>query len=250
MRLLPGICGIVLGLVGFAAQATTVDHHDHSEVHFDYISGSAQDAANIEAAEITTQEAALDAIFSQAGFTSPIDIRFNSTLTLTTTTLHDVDTQAKSLELLFGTLPFTTPSNEIFIFYVDSISACGSTIGNSNIVGCAATPGNRIYVQSSTAAGSRGAELLGHELGHNLGLGHRSGGLMNSSLNGQVTMNSTEIAIVENSSLRQFDGQDFFFEITPVLVEFQTAVPVPLPATGLLLIGAIGAGVVTRKRRR
>lgn len=264
MRFLSVFFGLLLAMASIDAHASTIDHsvqdifsvhddhdddHDHDEPHFDYITGSAEDAATIEAAMVTTQEAALDAIFSQSGFTSPIDIRFNTALTLSTTTFHDIDTQAKSLGLLFGTLPFPTPSNEVFIFYADSISACGGTVGNSNIVGCAATPGSRIYVQSSTAAGNRGAELLGHELAHNLGLGHRSGGLMNPSLNGQVTLNSTEIAVIENSSLRQFDTQGFFIEITPVLVEFQTAVPVPLPASGVLLIGAIGAGVASRKRR-
>ncbi len=95
------------------------------------------------AAAVTTNEAGLDAIFSQASFgVSPIDIRFDSIVTVSNSSLLDIDS-ATDFSLLF-TIPIL--DNHVNMFFVDTISWCGET--NPAIVGwcCRTGDGRRISV--------------------------------------------------------------------------------------------------------
>lgn len=189
-----------------------------------------------KAAFITTQEAGMDAIFSQDIFgDDPIDIRFGAFQTIFAPNLLDISFGAEVGQVF--NLANDFPS--VNFYYVDTISACGGTISNS-IVGCGAFPGNDFVVESSFAGGSFGAELLAHELGHNLGLDHRSGTgvLMNPSLNNGITLNQDELDIIFGSSLVQSDQSGFFINVNPILIT-DVAFAVPLPASALMLVTAL-----------
>lgn len=206
--------------------------------------GLALTVPSVQAATVTTNEAALDAIYSQATFgNSPIDVRFNATQTLVNANLLNIDTAAKS-STLFGLANAAGPA--IDMFFVDTIDYCGGSF-NVNIVGCGFVNAAGLMIESAYAAGSYGAELLAHELGHNLGLSHGGCGLMGPSLNNNTCLNSAEVATILFSSLVQQDSNGRYIEINPWLV---TAAQVPLPAAGWLLIGGIGALVAARRRRK
>lgn len=187
---------------------------------------------NARAALVTTNEAGMDAVYSQSSFgTTPVDIRFNPTVTFANSDLLDITTSAE-LDTLFA-FNGATASNVVSMYFVDILDFCGGF--NTSIVGCASVGGNDIAVESAFAAGGFGTELLAHELGHNLGLGHvMSPNLMTGSLNGNTTLINPQVTIVLGSSLIQFDGPSRFVEITPVLL---TAVP--LPPAGIMFVSAI-----------
>ena len=128
-------------------------------------------------------------------------------------------------------------NNRVNFYFIDTISACGGTI-SASIVGCGEFPGNDFVVESSFAAGSFGGELLAHELGHNLGLRHLAGGLMNASLNRNTTLTTSEVSIIRNSRLVKSDGQGFWIDINPVLILAST--PVPEPSTLVLMLLSVG----------
>lgn len=186
---------------------------------------------------ITTNELALDAIFSQASFGfTPIDIRIGAASEIVAPSLLNITSNAEVSQLFnmhIGAL------NIVNFYFIDTISACGGTI-NTGIVGCGELPGNDFVVESSFAAGRFGGELLAHELGHNLGLGHRSGGLMNPSLNNSTTLTSGEVSLIRNSPLVQTDGQDFWININPVLIVAVASRPVPEPTTLVLFLLSFG----------
>jgi hypothetical protein len=194
---------------------------------------------------VTTQESGMDAIFSQAGFgSSTVDIRFNPTVTIADNDLLSIDTEA-DFDALFG---LATASPVVAIFYVDAISWCGNV--NAGYIGCGSTPGNLIAVESSFAAGSNGANLLGHELGHNLGLDHINNGnnLMNPTLiAGFGNLNAGQITQILASPLVQISGGQRFITITPFAVIAETP-PVPEPGTGVLMLLALG-GLAWKLRR-
>lgn len=174
-------------------------------------------AATAHAGYITTQEEGLDAIFSQASFgSSTIDIRFTRPSTIFSTELLSIDTEAEFDDLA----DLATASPTVAMFFVDTISWCGDT--NANYVGCGAFPGNLLAVESSFAAGTNGANLLAHELGHNLWLPHvdDNTNLMNAFLiTGFGTLSSGQVSTILASPLVQVDeGGQRFIEITPYAV--------------------------------
>ena len=194
--------------------------------------------SHAKAGFITTNEAQLDAIFSQAIFGNiPIDIRIGAASELVFPSLLDITSDAEVNQLFnmhVGGL------NVVNFYFIDTISACGGFI-ITGIVGCGEYPGNDFVVESSFAAGPFGGELLAHELGHNLGLDHLSGNfLMNGSLNNRTTLTSGEVSTIRNSPLVQTNGQNFWIDINPVLIVSAASRQVPEPSTLVLLLLSFG----------
>jgi hypothetical protein len=182
-----------------------------------------------QAAFITTNEAAMDEIYSQSSFgQSIIDIRIGTASELVFPELLDITTSAEVTQLFNQHIG---PANVVNFYFIDTISACGSTV-TAGIVGCGEYFGNDFVVESSYAAGSYGGELLAHELGHNLGLPHMSGAfLMNPSLNRQTLITPDEVTRIFNSPLVQGDEDYYWIDINPVLVVAEaTRVNEPLSA--------------------
>lgn len=198
-------------------------------------------AASTTAGYITTNESAMDLVYSQASFGSrPIDIRFGSAQTIVSTGLTSIDNDFE-LNALFSLVD--VPSTTVRVFYVDNINYCGFAAG---FAGCGQSPGNAFIVNSSLAASSGlGGNLLSHELGHNLGLDHvlpdNGTNLMNPTLfGGPGFLSTAQVATLLTSPLVQTDafGQRYI-QIVPVAV---VAVVPELPlwamfAAGLLLLG-------------
>ncbi|AZQ84862.1 PEP-CTERM sorting domain-containing protein [Colwellia sp. Arc7-635] len=194
-------------------------------------------ASHANAGFITTNEADLDAIFSQSSFENmPIDIRIGAVSELIFPGFLDITSDAEVNQLFNMHIGGRDVVN---FYFIDSINICGGTV-SSSIVGCGEFPGNDFVVESSFAAGSFGGELLAHELGHNLGLNHRVGGLMNPSLNNDTILSNNEVTTIRNSSLVQTDGQGFWINISPVLIVSAASIPVPEPSTLALLLLATG----------
>ncbi len=129
----------------------------------------------------------------------------------------------------------------IGLIFVDSIAWCSGY--DATIAGCALRGSPGLFVESDFAAGPYGAEMLAHEIAHNLGLLHRTGGLMDPLLNGDMALNIDEVRTVLASALVGEDGSGRFIDILPIRVA-----PVPLPATAPLLAG--GALLIALARRR
>ncbi|MFG0263583.1 MAG: PEP-CTERM sorting domain-containing protein [Rhodopirellula sp. JB055] len=191
------------------------------------------------AAVVTTQESGVDAIFSQASFgASPIDIRFGSIVTIENSSVIDIDSQAD-----FNLLTDLAPNlgTAVNLFYVNSINWCGAP--GANIAGCAEFPGSVLAVNSAVAAHAiYGAELIAHEMAHNLGFDHTAGpGLMGPTLNGQTTLSIDEVTILRSSPLVQMDASGSFINVTPILVQ-AAAVPEPssLMLVSVVLIAMLG----------
>ena len=221
----------------------------------------------VQAATVTTNEVALDAIFSQASFDpnapnsiAPIDIRFLPTLRLDRPRFTTVDSSSVIVDgndlgtevayLLQQPFVQFSATDRIYMLFVDSITACDGGGNNPNIVGCALINGNRILVQSDFASGAFGAELLGHEIAHNLGIGpHSSGGLMNATLNGETDLTAAQVRTIARSPLIQNpQSPSPFLQIQPVDVYDGSTAVVPLPPAGLALVGALGAFALRRRR--
>jgi hypothetical protein len=215
---------------------------DLNSVIFD----SSTQSVTSEPAFITTQEAGLDAVFSQASFgANPIDIIVEATLELVNANFLNLETPAETNSLLGIDL---APSPTINIYYVDTVTGCGSQT-NVNIVGCGQINGNNQVIESSFLAGGFGAELLAHELGHNLGLPHLAGAnLMDPTLNNNTTLTAAQVTTIRNSFLSQGTLGDEFIRIQPILVVATATIPEPTSLL-LLLLGTI-ASVSARGRRK
>lgn len=190
------------------------------------------------AASITTNQAGMNAIFSQISFGgSPIDIRFNSPLSVNGPL--DILTST-DLANLFALAPSASPT--INLFFVDTISWCGTV--DVTFVGCADLPGNNAVVESAVAAGGNGAELNAHEVAHNLGLPHETDfpNLMNIALNGNTSLTAGQVATIFGSPLVQMDVLGFYLQIQPILV----LAVVPEPGVVVLLVAAC-IGLVRRR---
>lgn len=203
---------------------------------------------NAHAAFITIDEAGLDEIYSQSGFGDDIvDIRIGPATELVRPDLLNINTGIE-LFSLFGL--HVGGFNIVNFYFVDTIDWCGNT--NSNYIGCGEWPGNDFVVESTYAARPDiNAELLGHELGHNLNLDHRSGSqnLMNASINGGTLLNSTEISTLRRSSLVQGDADSgYYIMINPVLVVAEASKVIPEPSTTIILLS--GLVLITLKRNK
>ncbi|MBI2801819.1 MAG: PEP-CTERM sorting domain-containing protein [Gammaproteobacteria bacterium] len=202
------------------------------------------------AATVTTNELALDSVFSQALLVNrTIDIRFDPIVSIVNSSLLTIDTSTQ-LDTLFGLAPKLSPT--VNLFFVDNLSFCGGT-SNPNLIGCGDISGNRIVVKSGSAAGGNGGALIAHELGHNLGLDHLfpdSGtNLMNATISGNTSLDQAQVDAILGSPLIQFAGSQRFIDITPILITAVAAVP--LPAGSLLLLSALLViGFVASRRRR
>ena len=203
---------------------------------------------------VTIDPGALTTIFSQSAFDGkPVQVRVNPTVTLNAPGLETINTEAQ-LNALFA-LGGNGPA--IDVFFVDAINECGGDLSPQTI-GCGEEPGNKIAVESvfaantgSAAAPGSGSILIGHEVGHNLGLDHieSTPNLMNPELGSSFALSThvgsppvNQIATILSSSLVQMDNGQRFISITPFAV-------VPEPATMLFaLAGALW--LLQRARRR
>lgn len=193
---------------------------------------------------ITTHEAKLDLIFSQAGFgADTIDIRFNRDSVLFSPELLSIDSEAE-WDLLMD-LGSNLAGPVVNMYFVDKVLWCGSAGGWA---GCAATGGNVQALNSGLAAhATLGGNLLGHELGHNLGLEHVAAGLANlmtPAITSSFALSAAQITAILGSGLVQSDATGRFITIQPI------AVMVPEPAVWVLfLLGAAALAAVGRRRR-
>ena len=198
----------------------------------------------------------LTPIYSQSTFLSPI----NRPITINWLTpgapivnpsLTIINTDAE-LNTLFSLGPDNSLSRIVDVYFVDSILACGGP--GTGIIGCANTPGNDIVVRSSFAAGTQGATLIAHELGHSLGLPHQANSLMSATISSNTTLHGTQVnAIFSNAGgfnlIQTGVGGNRFINLRPIAV-IAVAV-VPEPETYVLLLAGLGLiGLATIRRRR
>lgn len=203
-------------------------------------------SAAANAGYVTENEAGMDAIYSQAVFNlRPVDIRFDAVQTITNAALASIDSDAE----FWALNSLANPSSKVVsMFFVDQINFCGYAA--PNIIGCGSMPGNLVALDSDWAADpTYGANLLAHELGHNLGLNHVSGygsNLMNPAISTNGSLTSFQAMQVLSSSLIQTDavtGQ-YFVEIAPFAI-----VAVPEPETYAMLMAGLGLMGWIRRRR-
>ena len=210
-----------------------------------------------QAAYVTINEAGMDSVFSQASFGArTVDIRIGAVTTIVRPDLLDLSTSAE-ITSIFGL--HVGAADIVNFYFVDTISACGATI-NVNIIGCGETPGQDFVVESVFADDSSipgggnitvGVQLLSHELGHNLGLAHRSGNfLMNPSINGFQDLNAAEVNTILASPLIHTDANgQRYIQINPVLI-VAALLQVPEPSSLMLVLaGALAAGAARRRRQ-
>ncbi|MCA9231814.1 MAG: hypothetical protein KDA57_14280 [Planctomycetales bacterium] len=198
------------------------------------------------AAFVSLKEAELDAIFSQTSFgASPIDVRYLPTITHVDATLLNINNSTK-LYSLFGQY---NSSSIHHAYFVDTLDWCGTT--NPAIVGCGYQPGNDFVVESISAAGVNGAELIAHELAHNLNLAHVTSGppnLMNGSLNGSTALTASQAATILSRPSVKTDASGRYVQIQPVLI-VASLPTVPEPSTALLATAGYFCWVTRRRSR-
>ena len=213
-----------------------------------------------QAAYVTINEAGMDAVFSQASFgRNTVDIRIGAVTQLVRPDLLDIGTDPE-INTLFGL--HVGAANVVNFYFIDTIhDSCG--VVGAGVIGCGESPGNDFLVESVFADNNTkpgdgittvGVQLLAHELGHNLGLGHNAGNfLMNPFINGFDTLEAAEVAIILASNLIQMDanGQRFIL-INPVLIVAQDTPPpgdVPEPTSLVLAMAGLLAFSLRRTQR-
>jgi uncharacterized protein (TIGR03382 family) len=191
------------------------------------------------AVTVTLDAAALDAVYSQPSFgADPVEVRVAPVRTVRSpdmTRVVDAVMEAAIFDLA------ATLSPGIGLVFVDSIEWCSGY--ETEVVGCALRSAPGLFVESDFAAGPYAAEMLAHEIAHNLGLDHRDGGLMNPMLNGDTSLTRAETATILSSPLVGSDAGGRFIDLIPIRIA-----PIPLPATAPLL--ALGALALVFARRR
>ena len=214
-----------------------------------------------QAAYVTINEVGMDAVFSQASFgNNTVDIRIGAVTQLVRPDLLDIGMDAQ-IDTLFGL--HVGAANVVNFYFIDTIhDSCG--VAGAGVIGCGESPGNDFLVESVFADNSStpgdgittvGVQLLSHELGHNLGLGHNNGNfLMNPFINGFATLTEAEVAIILGSVLVQMDvtGQRFIL-INPVLIVAEQTDPpngVPEPSSMVLAMAGLLAFSLRRNQRK
>ncbi len=152
--------------------------HDHSNGLFEVHAPVGAVTAPAASGTVNTREAELDKIYGQQSVLNMlgerIDIRFNEAVLIEAPTLKTVSSLAQLDELFGLTAPLYADGSiinrTVSLYFVDAIDYCGGY--NKSVVGCGTVRGNQVAVESGYAAGSYGAELIAHELGHALGLYH------------------------------------------------------------------------------
>ena len=204
-------------------------------------------AQKADAAFVSLKEAEMDAIFGQPSFgADPVDIRYLPTIFHDDANLLDIDNGSK-LSTLFGLYNSATIH---YAYYVDTIDYCGGTT-LTGIVGCGDRPGDDYVIESGYASGPNGAELMAHELAHNLNLTHHpapnNDNLMDPVVGNApgppTTTNLTEsqVATILSHPSIQTDVLGKYLLVQPVLLT-------PEPSTLVLGLGVLGITVFRRRR--
>jgi len=205
---------------------------------------------------ITDVSAGVESIFSQVSSGGQtIDIRWGLAAELVAPSLLDLSSMTEVGNLFSNHASFGDTFESV-VYFVDTISACGSTTNAPGIIGCGQQPGNDFVVESGFTSGTLGDELVAHELGHNLDLAHIDNldNLMDSFLgvnNTQLTANQGNT--IFSSDLVQGDVQSgFFIQLNPVLVvAMATSPPITVsepPILALMLLVLV-AGIRARSKR-
>jgi hypothetical protein len=198
-------------------------------------------ASMAHAGLVTVDENGMDRILAQAG----IYVRVAPSETLYRNDLLQLDYQE-----FVATVPTVFRPGPVPIYFIDAFVADGTYIG-AGTVGMGWVGAGGLAVASSVAAdAARGATLLAHELGHNLGLVHddSSNDLMYPILypDARSLLSSAQVALMQASGLLQTDAAGKrFIEILPIAVLAEA----PEPAAALLVLAGLGAMAWMRRRR-
>jgi hypothetical protein len=182
-----------------------------------------------------------------------IDIRRGLTAELVTPNLLDITSNGE-ITSLFGNHASFGCIFESVVYFVDTISACGSTTNAPGIIGCGQRPGNNFVVESLFALGTLGAELVAHELGRNLGLTHidNVNNLMDSFINvSNIQLTANQGNTIFGSDLVQGDAQSgFFIQLNPVLVVAMATPPITVSEPSIMALMLLGLVAVMRAQNK
>jgi len=206
-----------------------------------------------QAGYVTLPQADLDAIFSQqpAFASGSIQIRFNAQQNFYSNALINVDV-ASDMDIVYG--GNGSSQKTIGMYFVDDISFCG--VSSPGIVGCGWTGASGLVVESTVADDGNfaGANLLAHELLHNLNLDHFFGDAQNlmapTLMSGMGTLTAAQVTEMLLSPFVQTDqrtGQRFI-EVQPYAVLAEPANN-GVPEPGTLALASLGLALAWRTRR-
>lgn len=210
-----------------------------------------------QAGYVTLPQTELNAIFSQqpAFATGSIEIRFNAAQNFFSNALLSVDVDT-DMNIVYGGTGFAQKT--IGMYFVDDISFCG--VSSPSTVGCGWTAAGGLVVESSVADDGNfvGANLLAHELLHNLGLNHffsDSQNLMAPTLmSGMGTLLAAQVDTMLLSPFVQVDqatGQRFI-QVQPYAVLAEPVDNNGVPEPGSVALAGLGLAIAwgTRRSRR